>query len=259
MAELHTNLYIKHPSQNINKLLPDLFFTFRGPEAEIEVKLLNTATAISETNAEVLVKNLLSTINELPGTLNSNLIPESKDVTTGGYHCFHFVHGRWGDDVISKLIEFFGVLVPDADIRAWLYGDDDPWEMLYRFQDGKVITHYHEPDMDDYFDDEEDKAIALEDAQFPDVYIWWHEGVTTEIQEGFIYQWLNQLDWENEYIVLSGKFEELEDYGANMQSSISKRTTLLVTGQKVGASKLKKAKELDIRIITENELMELMD
>jgi len=85
------------------------------------------------------------------------------------------------------------------------------------------------------------------------------------------WKWLENpsIDWESENIVLSGKFEnyetrdeladELIDFGANVQSSITKKTTLLVTGQKVGASKLNKANDLNIRIISESELMEFME
>ncbi|MBL4909296.1 MAG: hypothetical protein JKX78_04600 [Alteromonadaceae bacterium] len=85
------------------------------------------------------------------------------------------------------------------------------------------------------------------------------------------WEWLENpsIDWESENIVLSGKFEnydtrdelaeELIDYGSNVQSSISKKTTLLITGSKVGASKLKKATDLNIRVITESELMQFMD
>ncbi|ARD22971.1 BRCT domain-containing protein [Shewanella japonica] len=85
------------------------------------------------------------------------------------------------------------------------------------------------------------------------------------------WNWLEDpsIDWESENIVLSGKFEnyetrdeladELIDLGANVQSSISKKTTLLITGNKVGASKLNKANELSIRIISESELMEIIE
>ncbi len=102
-----------------------------------------------------------------------------------------------------------------------------------------------------YADDEEDDSFTEYDE---------HE-----------WKWLENptIDWESENIVLSGKFEnyetrdelaeELSDYGSNIQSSISKKTTLLVTGSKVGASKLKKATDLNVRIITESELMQFMD
>ncbi|ACA84843.1 BRCT domain-containing protein [Shewanella woodyi] len=85
------------------------------------------------------------------------------------------------------------------------------------------------------------------------------------------WSWLENpvIEWEDQNIVLTGKFEnyesrdelaeELEDLGANIRSSISKKTTLLVTGLRVGPSKLEKAKSLGVRIITENELMESME
>jgi len=272
MAELHTNIYVKNPLQDIHSVLTELFLIFRGAESEIETKLLNSAVRVSPNHGETLLKNLLQTIEKLPGTLSSNLIPESKDVVEG-YHCWHFVHGGWGDEVIPAIIKFFKALAPDSDIRAWTYGDDDPWEIIYGYKDSQLVEHYYEPDMDEYCDFDEDELSTIE---FPDTYTWWHEGLSPNIKEGFIHEWIrewqeeqNEFDWEDEYFVLTGKFEnydnreelmeELMDYGANVQSSISKKTTVLVTGQRVGASKLEKAKQQGIRIMTEEELMDLME
>jgi len=45
--------------------------------------------------------------------------------------------------------------------------------------------------------------------------------------------------------------------GANVTSSVSKKTDIVIAGVEAG-SKLDKAKELNIRIIEESELMELL-
>ena len=69
-------------------------------------------------------------------------------------------------------------------------------------------------------------------------------------------------------IVISGKFnllsrEEIknliEDNGGKNISSISKSTTLLIAGENMGPSKLKKAQELEISIISEEEFLSLVN
>ena len=56
------------------------------------------------------------------------------------------------------------------------------------------------------------------------------------------------------------EMEELaEEYGAMVQKSINGKTTILVVGKKPGASKLDKAKELNVRIISEVEFNNIVD
>ena len=73
---------------------------------------------------------------------------------------------------------------------------------------------------------------------------------------------------ENMKIVVSGVFEHftrdeikkiIEQHSGKIVSSISKNTSLIVGGENIGPSKLKKAKTLNIKIITENELINLLD
>ena len=159
-------------------------------------------------------------------------------------------------------------LAPETNIRAWTYGDDDPWEIIYGYKEGQLFSQYFEPEMDDYLDEEEE----LTNAELPDVYKWWHKDLPAEIKEGFINDWIdeweaekNEPDWENEFIVLTGKFEnyesreelkeEIENYGATVQSAVNKKTTILVTGLRVGATKIEKAKKLNVRVMTEEELL----
>lgn len=70
----------------------------------------------------------------------------------------------------------------------------------------------------------------------------------------------------NEIIVLTGSMSEsrdiiasrLESLGASVTSSVSKKTTMLVYGENAG-SKLAKAQELGIRIVSESELRDMLD
>ncbi|MFZ2545039.1 MAG: NAD-dependent DNA ligase LigA, partial [Candidatus Saccharimonadales bacterium] len=52
--------------------------------------------------------------------------------------------------------------------------------------------------------------------------------------------------------------ERIRALGGTFQNSVAKGTTYLVAGGKIGASKLKKAKSYDTKIINENELLELL-
>jgi NAD-dependent DNA ligase len=56
------------------------------------------------------------------------------------------------------------------------------------------------------------------------------------------------------------EMEELaEEFGAIVQKSINGKTTILVVGSKPGSSKLNKAKELDVKIITEVEFNNIVE
>ncbi len=70
-----------------------------------------------------------------------------------------------------------------------------------------------------------------------------------------------------EYIVFTGAMESSRDdmkeqarlLGANVQSSVNKKTTLLVIGKKVGAAKITKAESLGTRVITEADYLALLE
>ncbi len=73
---------------------------------------------------------------------------------------------------------------------------------------------------------------------------------------------------ENKKIIISGTFEKfsreeikelIEKNGGKNVSSISKNTDLFIGGENVGPSKIEKAKELNIKIITENEFIEMLN
>ncbi len=72
---------------------------------------------------------------------------------------------------------------------------------------------------------------------------------------------------QGEVVCVSGKFkdhtqEEMEALvvgnGATISTSVTKKTTILVTGDKVGATKLTKAQELGIRIIPQDEFFKMV-
>jgi len=76
----------------------------------------------------------------------------------------------------------------------------------------------------------------------------------------------NQL--EGQSVVISGTFEKhsreqykkmIEEYGGKNVSSISKNTSFMLGGENIGPSKLKKAKELGIKIISEIDFLTIID
>jgi len=73
---------------------------------------------------------------------------------------------------------------------------------------------------------------------------------------------------ENMFFVISGVFEkytreelkdEIEQNGGNVSSSISKKTSYLITGLNPGPSKILKAKNFEVKIVNENQFLKMID
>ena len=78
----------------------------------------------------------------------------------------------------------------------------------------------------------------------------------------------DEISIEDKYIVFTGKMEEgsreemeelAETYDAIAQRQVNSRTDILVTGKNVGKKKIEKAKALNVKIITEEEFMEMIE
>ena len=77
----------------------------------------------------------------------------------------------------------------------------------------------------------------------------------------------DELPLDGEIIVLTGTLSQIKrneakalliELGANVSGSVSKKTTMLIAGEKAG-SKLKKAQELNIKVLDEAQLMDLFE
>ncbi len=136
-----------------------------------EENIINIAKSVNTDNGESLAKNLYNSIGA-----KEDLLAEDRDIESG-YYTAYFVHGSEGTEIIESIINFLGKLCPEIDARVCLAGDDDPWEIFYRWEAGKVKKEYFEPDDEDVED------------EFPDVYKWWHEGLPEEIKDGFLNEW----------------------------------------------------------------------
>lgn len=166
MAELHTNLYFKHPDPETHGKLVSLMQT-DSSSASIKQGFGTLAKSVlGEAQGLAAVNELFDTVGD-----EDELMAESTE-NISGYHNLYLVHGSDGDDIITALIKFLGSLYPDVDARACLVGDDDPWEIFFRWQNGQVKQVYLEPD-------------EYEDAD-NDIYNWWHEGLPENIKDGFL-------------------------------------------------------------------------
>ncbi len=187
MAELHTSVYFKHPDSGINKLLKDIFQSINDSSDQdpnlIEENIINIAESVNIDNGESLAKELFDSVDS-----KEDLLAESRDIVSG-YYTAYFVHGSEGEEIIGNIISFLGNLCPEIDARACLAGDDDPWEIFYRWEAGKVKKEYFEPDYESIEDDE---------FEFPDIYKWWHEGLPEEIKDGFLNEWADEDEDEDE-------------------------------------------------------------
>ncbi|MFI3293647.1 MAG: NAD-dependent DNA ligase LigA [Rikenellaceae bacterium] len=107
----------------------------------------------------------------------------------------------------------------------------------------------------DYFADQDNQAIVerLREA-----------GVQMEIQQS--QRASSNLEGQN--FVISGKFTQysrdelkamIESHGGKMLAAVSSNVTFLVAGEKMGAAKLQKAQKLGVQIISEMELLSMID
>lgn len=181
MSEQTTRIYIKHPNQETHKKLHTIFKTISDEIKlnleEIEKDLLNCALEISPSNGEEAYSQLIKNINEAFGKPSEDLVAEARG-TISGYNTFIFVHGNVGLEAIRSILEFLFKISPEIDARACLRGDDEPCEFFFKIENGKVLEQYYEPD-----DGSEDES----EGELPHAYMWWHEGLPKEINEGLLY------------------------------------------------------------------------
>lgn len=202
MAELHSNLYIHHDDKDIHTMLSSLFQSTtdssRPDKEKSEDPLKIVSNSLLPGSAEKLALTFIETVKTSHGDPWIELRAESKE-TISGYCCYHFIHGYSGEELIPTIVNFIGEIASDADVRAWTVGDDDPWELLCRLQSGQVVSKEYEPEPE-----ERDKE------NLPDEYVWWHEGLPSEIVEGLINEWkgIDDEEWEEEFSLESEEAPE---------------------------------------------------
>ena len=179
--ELHTDVFVKHADKDIHESLSLVFQTansVNGASAEsAEAFLKRSSLSLSPIDGELLAEALFKTIVESGGELSVDLKAESRE-EVAGYHVYHFVHGSCGDRIVEALLTFISKVAPGVDARACLEGDDDPWEIFYRNEGTRITQKHYEPA-------HEERA----NKKLPPEYVWWHEGMPSEVSQGIINTW----------------------------------------------------------------------
>jgi hypothetical protein len=88
------------------------------------------------------------------------------------------VFGSSGEEAVYSALENVSSLKGVVDARAYICGDEDPWECFYRVIDGGIVAREHTPFEDDEIDLEEYKE---------GIYHWWHEGVIDGVKAGMLH------------------------------------------------------------------------
>lgn len=247
MAEIHGEVFIHVESEAKRDLLRQLF-SVPGTCDDWAQKFIGISAALNAEKGKALAEAFLET-PEFDADYNlcvENV--EERDAVLAVNHTF----GSEGDEAIGEVVSFVHQLCPDAMVRGWGCGDDDPWEFWFKPENGEIVREDDSP-----FEDEDmDREI------FDTIYRWWNESVPGSIKPGLLYSEL-----AGHRVVITGSMasgtreemeERAEEAGAEVQKSVSKTTTLLVVGAKPGASKLEKAKKLFTRTASESEFHEML-
>lgn len=178
MAETGAVIYMSHPETELHVKLGLVFRTINDmpkPDLDEAEKILRKDGArILPVKSDELVDQLIQDINEGNGDPKSDFIAESRDYNSR-YILYYFIFGGNGESLLSALLRYIKNLVVGVDVRGYLYGDDDPWEVFYRFHGGEL--KYIE-------------CVSNEDScdvELPDVYRWWHDGLPVAIKQGFLH------------------------------------------------------------------------
>lgn len=175
MAELHSNLYFKHPSTDIHKQLVDLFRLFdlnsNKPTRGSPEDFIQACQKINLANGVEIAKSFL---DRFEGCFDSDFGSESIS-SQAGYSVSHWVNGSNGDDIQRQLIAFLYELCPEIHAQSWGCGDDDPWEFWFLWRDDMVMRFDNCP-----FEDDDTKSLGT-------IYRLWHEKMPKEIREGFLF------------------------------------------------------------------------
>jgi hypothetical protein len=175
MGEFTTNVYFKHDDPKIHKKFDKLYKTIRSKLSEEKVKsnIVDVSKTINKEVYEALTEKLFLLLAEYDGT-PSDLVATSKS-SVAGYTMYTFVHGNNAEYVVELIVKLLGRLDPTIDARACMAGDDEPWEIFFRWHNGECHRRVYEP--------EYEEAMR---KNLPKVYNWWHKGLPEDIKDGFI-------------------------------------------------------------------------
>lgn len=163
MAEFHSQLYFKVPKSVDPKLVLSLF------SDNSETEFLEAATQLNTEHGLSIATKLIESINGF----SDDIQPEGTD-KYGSIYCVQYVFSHNAEELIDELLLFYDQLLKPLDLRGYMSGDDDQWEVFYKLEGGNLVKEELEPD-----ESESEEIIKT-------IYAWWHKGLPKKIYEGLL-------------------------------------------------------------------------
>ncbi len=140
--------------------------------------------------------------------------PESID-KVDSYDTYSFVHGSSSVEFIEAFLVLIEKLIPNVDARAYIRGDEDPWEQFIRIKSGELLSEEHVP-----FEDEDlDTEVVTSGC-----YAWFHESLPDHLHFGHLEKSKNSDDTANSVVpeeekIVNGSLnnETVEEFLSNLQ------------------------------------------
>ncbi|MGB5518623.1 MAG: BRCT domain-containing protein [Gammaproteobacteria bacterium] len=253
MAEMSFTLYVKSTIPDKQERLDQLIDIIGEQGGEdwtiIRPMMKNIISEIARENADRLLDELINSLNTDGYGAEDFTLDYPGKYQKSGYLAFNMLFGSTGPENTRAVVKLFGGLDESVDARGYLIGDEDPWEVFYRQIEDEILMKECVPDED--FDAD---CEALETG----VYAWWHKGLPSDINEGY----LNDNDLDDVHISFMGDFQRAtrekmekiaEEYGANVQKAIDDETMYLVVGANTEKPVLSDARDMGITLINEDQ------
>ncbi len=167
MAELHSNIYYRHPNLKKHQLLKEFVNSFSGSN-ELTLKI---AQSLNLDDGEQVAQNFLTALKT---KYHGSVYPEDTS-SQDGYWVSHLINDSGGDYLVGRMVKLLYELCPEVQVQAWGCGDDHPWEYWFKFEGGKVVRCDDQP-----FGKDDDEHT------YKTVYRWWHENLPDGISEGLL-------------------------------------------------------------------------
>jgi hypothetical protein len=174
MSETSYKIFLKHDKKRLNsqiiKLIELAFALESGENIPNNTDIENLLVKIKPSfeNKQILeLKNELIEISPTFSELSNDY----------GYLIIDGYLGAEQEDDMGAILYVFHSISPTIDARMHIRGDDEPWEMFYRIEDGIIAGEGFEP-----YNGLDEVAVRH------GVYAWWHKDLPIEIAEGFLYE-----------------------------------------------------------------------
>ena len=168
MAELLCRIYVRQPKAPDAKLLRTLF------DGESANQFIEISEALNPDHGKKLAIAFL----EQEERLEELQVERYRNIAS--FAVWQLILGLGGPSIVEETVTFLNELLSGSGAWAYLRGDDDPWEIWYKIENGQLIL-------------EEVDATAEESRKevVDTIYAWWHSGLPRSICEGY---WVESRD-----------------------------------------------------------------